>query len=180
MWRNPEELLPACTARITGRSPGLDYRAGGSGLPFYTDENFPLRAIELLRSVGAHVQTADEANLLGHPAEAHAAHALARGLVLFSCDRRFLDDARFPPHGNPVIFVFQFGDGSLQDIRRAFRCLAPVLSAAPFASVHCKVDARGDSWIEHFHHPDGSHSQTCRRLWRGKLQQWTGAAPATP
>ncbi|WP_114240418.1 DUF5615 family PIN-like protein [Dyella sp. C9] len=149
-------------------------------MTFYTDELFPPRAIELLRSVGASVQTASEARLLGQAAEAHAAHALACGLALFTCDRRFLDDAQFPPQHSPVIFVFHFGDGSLQDIRRAFRCLAPVLSGAPLGLTCCKVDARGDSWTEHVHHPDGTHTRICRRLWRGKLQQWTGTVAVTP
>ncbi|RDI98655.1 hypothetical protein DVT68_09030 [Dyella solisilvae] len=168
MWRNPEEL-PSVPAIGTHEDPARPVRDGAR---FYADEAFPLPAVELLHSVGACVETAAEARLLGRDAEAHAAHALARNLALFTCDRRFLDESRFPLQRSPAIFVFEFGDGSPRDIRRAFRCLAPVIASAQFGARRCKVDAHGDAWIEHFRHGDGSHTRTCRRLWRGRLQQW--------
>lgn len=143
---------------------------------FYADERFPAHAVELLRSVGAHVQTAMEANLAGASAYDHAAHARARGMALLSLDRHFLDDQRFPPQRSPAIFVFHFGEGSLADVRRALRCVAPALSSLDGSGRYGKVDARCDAWVEHVHRPDGSHTQTSRRLWHGKLEEWTATA----
>ncbi|WP_199100998.1 DUF5615 family PIN-like protein [Dyella sp. ASV21] len=171
MWRDPEDLKENSAWSTAAPEQEVDGLRPQTTVCFYADEHFPPRAVELLRSVGAAVQTAAEANLLGQPAHAHAAHALQRGLALFTCDRDFLDDGQFPLPHSPAIFVFQFGEGTPSDIRRAFRCLAPVLAAAPLHTARCKVDAGRDCWTERFHQADGVKTRT-RRLWHGRLQQW--------
>ena len=59
---------------------------------FYADENFPEQAINLLRAMGAKVQTSYQAGLSGRPDQDQLAYALRNGLVLVTCDRDFLDD----------------------------------------------------------------------------------------
>ena len=125
MRRDPDNRLEAGPLSVGAGRPSCMDPAAAPPVRFYTDERFPARAIELLRSVGARVQTADEANLSGASAEDHAAYARMRGMALLSLDRHFLDDRRFPPQRGPAIFVFHFGEGSLADMRRAFRCVAP-------------------------------------------------------
>lgn len=171
MWRNPEDLQDLQTSSTPQPHEEVDGLRAPTAAGFYADEHFPSSAIDLLRSVGATVQTAAEANLLGQPAQVHAAHALQRGLALFTCNRNFLDDGQFPLPYSPAIFVFQFGEGTASDIRRAFRCLAPVLAEVTMPAARCKVDAGRDSWTEHLHHGDHVHTRT-RRLWHGRVQQW--------
>ncbi|HET6555315.1 MAG TPA: DUF5615 family PIN-like protein [Dyella sp.] len=177
MRRDPDNRLEAGPLSVGAGRPSCMDPAAAPPVRFYTDERFPARAIELLRSVGARVQTADEANLSGASAEDHAAYARMRGMALLSLDRHFLDDRRFPPQRGPAIFVFHFGEGSLADMRRAFRCVAPALLSLRDGGRSGKVDARCNAWVEHVHLSDGTQTHTSRRLWRGKLEEWS-ATPA--
>lgn len=180
MWREFEESFET-------HAPGPDdgcLPAGVEGIPvtlrFYADENFPTRAVDLLRSAGAEVQSASDVGLLGEPGETHAEHALAQGLVLLSCDPCFLDEQRFPLARCPVVFVFQFGSGTVRDMRRALRCLAPVLAGPGSSRISCKVEAESDAWVEHYRRPNGAPVRACRRLWRGKMQKWIAVGAAAP
>jgi predicted nuclease of predicted toxin-antitoxin system len=139
---------------------------------FYADENFPSKAVSLLREMGARVQTANDAKLLGHPDENHLAYTQRRGLVLVTCDRDFLDERRFPLVHCPAIFVFNFGNGSLAEMRRAFRCLSGVFRIPQFYDKWCKVDATPECWIERFRFQNGTSSRSRCRLWRGQIQEW--------
>jgi predicted nuclease of predicted toxin-antitoxin system len=139
---------------------------------FYADENFPERAISLLRSMGAKVQTHYHAGLSGHPDQDQLAHALRNGLALVTCDRDFLDERRYPLVHCPAIFVFDFGSGSVDEMKQAFNCLAAVLRTPQFYDKWCKVDAKRDCWTELFRHLDGTTSRKRLRLWQGRLQEW--------
>jgi predicted nuclease of predicted toxin-antitoxin system len=139
---------------------------------FFADENFPVRAVTMLRELGARVETVQEAGRRHHPDENHAAYALANGLVLLSCDRDFLDNKRFPLIHCPAIFVFDFGRGSDAEIKPALRCLGSVFVAPQFFDKWCKVDAGRDSWIEWMRYQNGSTSRARHRVWRGKFQTW--------
>ncbi|MBI1210454.1 MAG: hypothetical protein GC190_03250 [Alphaproteobacteria bacterium] len=138
----------------------------------YADENFPRDAIELLREAGARVQTAQHAGLLGHADEDHAAHALRTGQVLLTCDRDYLNERRFPLIHCPAIFVFDFGTGTADEMRQAFRCLATIFAMPQFFDKWCKVDAKRDGWTEYVRHLDGTTSRTRLRLHKGVLQEW--------
>jgi len=139
---------------------------------FYADENFPEQAINLLRSMGAKVQTNYQAGLSGHPGQDQLAHALRNSLVLLTCDRDFLDERRHPLIQCPAIFVFDFGSGTVEEIKQAFSCLAEVFHAPQFYDKWCKVDAKRECWTEFLRHLDGTTSRTRRRLWEGRLQEW--------
>ncbi|WP_109126248.1 DUF5615 family PIN-like protein [Dyella sp. C11] len=138
---------------------------------FLVDASFPPRAVELLRSAGAQVRTSSDTGLVGQTDDAHAAYAFDRKLSLLTCNPGFLDSHRFPPQHGPAIFVFHFGSGSLNDMRRAMRCLAPVLGSKRFAATS-RVEATCNSWTEHHQRADGTQLQRNRRLWRGKMQEW--------
>jgi hypothetical protein len=58
-------------------------------LRFYTDEDFPQQAVEILREVGFNVLTAEEAGWRGHPDENHLAEAQKQGRILLTCDGAF-------------------------------------------------------------------------------------------
>src|SRR5215510_9604336 len=72
---------------------------------FYADENFPARAVEILRTRKFDVLTVVEAKKSGHPDENHTAEALRLGRVLITCDRDYLDERRFPLISCPALVV---------------------------------------------------------------------------
>jgi predicted nuclease of predicted toxin-antitoxin system len=140
---------------------------------FYADENFPAKAVSILRAMGAQVRTALEANLLGHPDENHLAYARRHGYMLLTRDRDFLDERRFPLILSPAIYVFDFGSGSDYEIRLAFRCLRTVLSMPQFFDKWWKYDAGRHGWTVSVRHLDGTTSRDRYRIWCGRLEIWT-------
>jgi predicted nuclease of predicted toxin-antitoxin system len=150
----------------------FQYLARRAKARFYADENFPQRAVSLLRETGSRVDTAHEAGLVGHSDEDHAAYARRHRMVLLSCDRDFLNEQRFPLIHCPAIFVFDFGNGTTREMRQAFRCLTAVFSMPQFFDKWWKIDAKRDGWTELVRHLDGSTSRHRYRLSRGRLQEW--------
>jgi hypothetical protein len=150
----------------------LSYLARKAKARFYADGNFPGEAVALLRAMGAKVQTAYAAGLTGRADESHVAYARKNGLVLLTCDRDFLNERRFPLIHCPAIYVFDFGSGSLREMKQTLRCLASVFRTPQFYDKWCKVDAKRDCWTELLRHLDGSTSRHRYRLWRGNLQEW--------
>jgi predicted nuclease of predicted toxin-antitoxin system len=171
-WIDIETLVQANPPSRREAQQVLDYLARRAKARFYADENFPRQAVTLLREIGGRVQTAQDAGLAGHPDESHAAYALKRGLVLLTCDRDFLDERRFPLIHCPAIFVFDFGSGTLSEMRQAFRCLASVFRTPQFFDKWWKIDAKRDCWIETVRYLNGTTSRHRCRLWRGRLQEW--------
>ena len=141
---------------------------------FFADEDFPAQAVEILRKMGARVTTVQEIGQRCHPDENHSAYALRNGLVLLSCDRDYLNSRRFPLIHCPAICVFDFGDGTAEEMRRAFRCLAQVFWAPQIYDKWCKVDARRDSWTQWQRYQNGTTSRSRHRLWRGRIEDWVG------
>jgi hypothetical protein len=84
---------------------------------FYADENFPARAVEILRSRNFDVLTVVEAKKNGHPDENHTAEALRLGGVLITCDRDYPDVRRFPLISCPALVVFDFGEGTGSELQ---------------------------------------------------------------
>jgi len=168
------------TVEVARRTPAtkkeweqvLKYRQRKAKPKFYADENFPAAAVELLRATKVQVITAQEAELNGHPDENHAAFALKNGCVLLTCDRDYLDEQRFPLIHCPAIVVFDFGSGSLREMREAFKCLRAMYSTPQFFDKWVKVHAKRDCWSEHCRFLDGRTSKTRYRVHRGRLQEW--------
>lgn len=150
----------------------LDYLARRAKARFYADENFPPKAVEILRKMGAQVRTAHEEGLAGREDEDHAAFARKHGLILLSCDRDFLNERRFPLVKCPAIFVLDLGSGSDHDIRQTFRCLSTAFRVPQFFDQWWKIDAKPEGWTEYVRHLDGTTSRSRHRLWRGRKQEW--------
>jgi len=139
---------------------------------FFADENFPDQAVKVLREIGGWVKTVKEVGLRGHPDENHTAYALKCGLILVTCDRDFLDNRRFPIIHCPAIFVFDFGGGTVAEIKQAFRCLGPAFYTPQFFDKWCKVDARRTTWTETARFLNGFSSRTRYRISRGRIEEW--------
>lgn len=150
----------------------LEYRRRRARARFYVDENLPTAATEVLRRMGARVVTVQDLGRRGHPDDSHAAYALKHGYMLLTCDRDYLDERRFPLIHCPAIAVFDFGSGSLKEIRQSFTCLERVLGSPQFFDKWVKIDARRNWWAEYFRCLDGTTSRSRYRVYRGHIQEW--------
>lgn len=147
----------------------LDYRQRKAKARFYTDENFPARATEVLRRTGARLATVQQVGRRRYSDENHTAYAL--GYVLLTCDRDYLDERRFPLIHCPTIVVFNFGNGSIEEIQQAFTCLRRILSGPQFFDKWTKIDASRESWTEYFRTLDGQTHRSKYRVFNGNLHR---------
>ena len=154
----------------------IDYRSRKAKPRFYAYENFPAAVIDVLREKDAKVATAQEMGLCGRSDEDHVAFALKKGWVLLTCDRDYLNEARFPLVHCPAIFVFDFGSGSAEEVELALQCLAPVFQSPQFFDKWWKVDASPSGWTESVRHQNGSSSRTRCRVFDDRLQEWVDDA----
>jgi predicted nuclease of predicted toxin-antitoxin system len=171
-WVNLIDLVRANPPTQKEIEQILEFRRRKARARFSVDENVPARATEVLRSLGGRVISVQDSRRRGQPDENHAAYALKRGLILVTCDRDYLDERRFPLIHCPAIVVFDFGTGSLKEIRKAFTCLERVLRSPQFFDKWSKIDARPDSWIEYSRCLDGTTSRCRYRVYHGMMQEW--------
>ena len=150
----------------------LEARRKKAKARFYVDENFPARATGVLREMGGRVITVQNSLRCGQPDENHAAYALKKGLILVTCDRDYLNEGRFPLIHCPAIVIFDFGSGSLNEVRKSFTCLERILASPQFFDKWVKIDAKRDSWIEYSRCLDGTTSCSRYRIYHGMIQEW--------
>ena len=124
-----------------------------------------------LLPLATRVTTAQDEGLRRHPDENHAAYPLKHGFVLLTCDRDYLDESRFPLVHCPAIVVFNFGSGSLHEIRQSFACLTTMLGIPQFYDKWVKIDAKPDCWTEYARYLNGTTSRTRYRVHRSQLQE---------
>lgn len=171
-WMNVKDLVRANPPTRKEIAQGMEYRRRNAKVSFYTDENFPTKATQVLRTLRARVTTAQDEGLRRHPDENHTAYALKHGLGLLTCDRDYLDEARFPLIHCPAIVVFSFGSGSVREIRQCFACLKTMLGIPQFYDKWVKIDAKPDCWTEYSRFLNGTTSRSRYRVHRGQLQEW--------
>jgi hypothetical protein len=176
-WVNIVEVVRANPPTQKEIDQVRDYQRRKAKVSFYTDENFPSIATQLLRKMRARVTTAQDIGLKRHPDENHAAFALKHGLVLLTCDRDYLDERRFPLIHCPAIAVFSFGPGSVNEIRRSFICLKRAVGMPQFFDKWVKIDASPECWTEYSRHLDGTTSRSRYRVYRGVVQEWIEEPP---
>jgi predicted nuclease of predicted toxin-antitoxin system len=176
-WVNLIDLLRASPPTEKEIEQVFDYRRRRAKPRFYADENFPAPAVHFLRSLGARVQTAEDVGLRGHPDEDHAAYALRQRFVLLTCDRDYLDERRFPLIHCPAVVVFDFGSGSLDEVRQSFTCLKTMMGIPQMFDKWIKISAKPDSWTEYARHLNGTTSRSRFRVYRGNLQEWIENGP---
>jgi hypothetical protein len=139
---------------------------------FYADENFPSAAIKILRQLGADVLTVRDTRRHGHPDENHAAEALRLGRILLTCDHDYLNERRFPLIHCPALIVFDFGSGTVDDIRSTFACLGGPFTVPQFFDKWTKILATREGWTEHARHLNGTTARTRYRIRQGRMQEW--------
>ena len=149
-----------------------DYARRRAKPRFYADENVPSVAIKILRELGADVLTVRDIRRHGHPDENHTAEALRLGRILITCDRDYLNDRRFPVIHCPALIVFDFGSGTIDEIRSAFACLGGAFTVPQFFDKWTKIHATRDGWTEYARHLDGTTARTRYRIYQGRMQEW--------
>ena len=144
---------------------------------FYADEDFPTRAVEIVREVGLNIVTAREAGKRGHPDENQLAEARRQGRILLSCDRDFLNDRRFPLIQSSTLVVFDFGTRTEDEIVQALQCLAVIEIFPEFFERSVKIDAKTSEWTATHRFRDGTHRY--RHRWHhDELQEWVDELPS--
>jgi predicted nuclease of predicted toxin-antitoxin system len=139
---------------------------------FYADEDFPARAVEIIRAVGLNVVTAEEAGKRGHPDENQLAEAKRQGRILLSCDRDFLNERRFPIIESSTLVVFDFGTKTEDEIVQALQCLAVIELFPDFFERGVKIDAKTSEWTETHRFQEGVTRRFRNRWHQGELQEW--------
>jgi predicted nuclease of predicted toxin-antitoxin system len=176
-WMNVSDLVRANPPTRKEIAQGMEFRRRNAKVSFYADENFPSKATQILKTLRARVTTARDEGLRRHPDENHAAYALKHGFVLLTCDRDYLDESRFPLVHCPAIVVFNFGSGSLHEIRQSFACLTTMLGIPQFYDKWVKIDAKPDCWTQYARYLNGTTSRARYRVHRGQLQEWVEDSP---
>jgi predicted nuclease of predicted toxin-antitoxin system len=172
VWMNSTDLILDNPPKQREIDQVIEYRRRKAKARFYADENFPALGVELLREIGARVFTVQELRRRRHPDENHVVYALKHGYILLTCDRDYLNERRFPLIHCPTILVFDFGEGSREEILQAFACLKRILSAPQFFDKWTKIDASRDAWIEYSRTLDGQTHRSKYRVYKGSFQEW--------
>ena len=175
-WVNLTEIVRKYPPTAKEIQQAIECRRRRAKARFLADENFPSLAVEILRRMGGRVVTVQEMKRQGHPDENHASYALRHGYILVTCDRDYLDERRFPLIHSPAIAVFDFGSGTVEEIRQAYSSIERALRTPQFFDKWTKIDAKRDSWTEMSRHLAGTTSRSRYRLYRGSIQEWMGGA----
>src|SRR6266481_9472640 len=126
----------------------------------------------MLRGLNADVLSVRETGQRGHPDENHAAEALRLGRILITCDHDYLNERRFPLIHCPALIVFDFGNGTVDEIKSTFACLGGPFTIPQFFDKWIKIHATRDGWIEHARHLNGTTARTRYRMYQGRMQEW--------
>ena len=78
---------------------------------FLIDESLGIDVAKYLRGKGYNAEFVGDVGLAGHSDEDVFAFAWRERRMLWTHDRDFLDDAKFPEHRNPGVVVLPGGDG---------------------------------------------------------------------
>jgi predicted nuclease of predicted toxin-antitoxin system len=81
------------------------------------DENLGTEVAEILRGQRLNAVFAGDIGLVGRSDEELFAYAWREKRMLWTHDRDFLDDDRFPEHRNPGILILPGGDGNPKAMR---------------------------------------------------------------
>lgn len=107
-------------------------------MQFKVDENIPLEAVDLLRSVGHDATSVFDQSLSGRPDSRIAFVCKQEDRALITLDTDFADIRTYPPAEYPGLLVLRLVKQSTPEVLRVIRRLLDVLKTA---------DCRGQLWI---------------------------------
>jgi predicted nuclease of predicted toxin-antitoxin system len=156
-----------------GRARAAPHAETGKARPrFFADETIPTQAISLLRKRGFDVIAARIGGGGVVPAQNQLAFARRFARILVTCDEDYLEERSCPTTNVPTVMVFGFGEGQIDEILSAFKCLDYVASLPGSYGNWCKIYARPEEWVEHVSPAYGAASSRRLRWQEGRLQTW--------
>jgi len=142
---------------------------------FLVDENLGVGVATYLIEKGYNAEFAGDVGLSGHSDEDVFAYAWREQRMLWTHDRDFLDDVRFPEHRNPGLVVLPGGDGDQQAMGVGLGTALAVFGAAPSLWKKTKVviSQSGEMTIKRRHFDTGKIETTRYRMTeKGYAEIW--------
>ena len=137
---------------------------------FLIDESVGMEAARLIRDRGWNVRYVEDVGLLGRSGEEVLAFAWKEQRILLTHDFDFLDDSRFPFHGNPGLVVLPGATGSrlgLADaINGVLALIGPYFKA--YRGYKIRITEDGVWTIRSINTEEGSHQEI--RVKFGKIK----------
>jgi predicted nuclease of predicted toxin-antitoxin system len=142
---------------------------------FLIDESLGGEVANYLREKGFNAVYVGEVALSGHPDEDIFAYAWRERRMLWTHDRDFLDDTRFPEHRNPGVVVLPGADGNQLSMVAGISTALAVFGAGPLIWEKTKsvVNSTGEMTIWSRNFNTGKIEATRYRLTRkGYAEIW--------
>jgi predicted nuclease of predicted toxin-antitoxin system len=143
--------------------------------PILIDESLGREVAEWLREKRCNVVFAGDAGLSGRSDEELFAYAWRKRRMLWTHDRDFLDDRRFPEHRNPGIVVLPGGDGDQTAMGVGLAMAVTIFGRGPQVWLHTKsvVSPTGEVQVRRRHFESGRILSTRYRVPRnGRAEVW--------
>ena len=136
---------------------------------FLVDESLGVEAARVLCNLGWNAKYACDAGLKGHSDEDVMAYAWREKRILFTHDRDFLDDRRFPANRNPGVVILPGAEGSTATLERELARVVVTIGRHGDAYRGSKIHIRDDgTWsIRYAHSPSGAAGARILKFSRG-------------
>jgi predicted nuclease of predicted toxin-antitoxin system len=151
---------------------GADFR---KKTRFLIDESLGVEVARYLREKGYNAEFVGDVGLGGHSDEDIFAYAWREKRMLWTHDRDFLDNARFPDHRNPGVVVLPGGSGDEQAMGAGIGTALAVFGAAPsiWEKTKSVVSPSGEMTIRGRHFDTGKIETTRYRMTgKGYAEAW--------
>jgi predicted nuclease of predicted toxin-antitoxin system len=144
--------------------------------PLLVDESLGPETARYLKTRACNVKFADDVGLRGRSDEEILGYAWREGRMLWTHDRDFLDDGRFPEHRNPGIVVLPGGAGDDQAMAVGLITALRIFGFGPTAWRKTKaiVSPTGEVKIRLRDFETGRIEARRYRLSRGWAEEWRG------
>ena len=142
---------------------------------FLVDESLGIDVARSLREKGYSGEFVGDVGLAGHSDEDIFAFAWRERRMLWTHDRDFLDDDRFPEHRNPGVVVLPGGDGNDQAMGVGIGTALSVFGAGPsiWEKTKSTVSPTGEMTIRRRNFDTGRTETTRYRMTgRGYAEIW--------
>lgn len=142
---------------------------------FLIDESLGGEIAQYLREIGFNAVFVNDVGLAGHSDEDIFAYAWRERRMLWTHDRDFLNDSRFPEHRNPGIVILPGGDGNNRAMGIGIGTALAVFGSAPGIWEKSKsvISPRGEMTIRRRHFDTGRiETRRYRLTGRGYAEFW--------
>ncbi len=139
------------------------------------DESLGREASEWLRGQGYNVEFAGDVGLTGKSDEDVFAYASRERRIIWTHDKDFMDDHRFPEHRNPGVVVLPGGDGNQQAMAIGMIIAIRVFGQGPATWLKSKsvISPTGEMSIRRRHFDTGKITTTRYRMTpRRYAEEW--------